>query len=285
MSEKRAFKGVWIPASLWNRTDISWFEKALVAEIDALSSEEDGPCFASLEFLAERMDSTPKSISNILSKLQLLGVVKRLFSDGRRTFRCVCPDYSSDPHQSHKWILDGFHPGVESEPTPALTQLQLGGGPENTSIDTSKDLSLLTRAHVRARPDSEEAVISYAGDLGLPESDGKYMWNHWLANGFTNGGKLVRDWKATMRTWQAGGFFPSQKHSNRSGQLALSNGNGHWEAPTKEQVIAYADSKGWTRTHAIRCWNHLVAHGWKYYGNQISTDEQLACAMADMLNS
>jgi hypothetical protein len=220
MSEgQRAFKGVWIPASLWNHPQLTWFEKALVAEIDVLSGAWNGPgagnspCYASLDFLAERMGSTPKSISNTLSKLTLLGVLKRLKSDGRITYRCVAPDYSSDPGLSQKWISNGFtlNPDVECESTTGLTQLQLEGGPEIISIDTSIDGKVISRAHVRARPDSEEAVIAYCTERGLAENDGSYMWNHWVANGFTNGGRLVKDWKAEIRTWQAGGFLPSQR--------------------------------------------------------------------------
>jgi len=51
---ERAFKGVWICAAIWTHPDLSWVEKALLAEIDSLVSDE-APCYASNEHLASRV--------------------------------------------------------------------------------------------------------------------------------------------------------------------------------------------------------------------------------------
>jgi hypothetical protein len=100
----RGFQGVWIPASLWNEPNITWLEKALIAEIDNLSSQS--PCFASSEYLAVRLDSTPASIRNMLSDLTRKGFIWQLGSDGRRTWRCVNPRYSCDAGKVEKWAND-----------------------------------------------------------------------------------------------------------------------------------------------------------------------------------
>lgn len=64
---KRAFKGVWIPSEIWDNKTLSWFGKCLLAEIESL---DDGKgCWASNEFLAKRMDSTPESIRVLIYKL------------------------------------------------------------------------------------------------------------------------------------------------------------------------------------------------------------------------
>lgn len=51
--------------------------------------------------------------------------------------------------------------------------------------------------------EAEEFCVS----IGLSQSDGKAMFLHWEEKGW---GK-VKDWKATIRKWQAFGYMPSQK--------------------------------------------------------------------------
>jgi hypothetical protein len=60
----------------------------------------------------------------------------------------------------------------------------------------------------------EEDVISFCLELGLPESDGVATFLKWEANGWTNSGKAIRDWKGTIRAWKAAGYMPSQKPGN-----------------------------------------------------------------------
>jgi hypothetical protein len=49
-------------------------------------------------------------------------------------------------------------------------------------------------------------------ELGLPRSDGEYLWLHWEENGWKRGKEQVKNWKMAARKWKAGGFFPSQKN-------------------------------------------------------------------------
>jgi hypothetical protein len=37
------------------------------------------------------------------------------------------------------------------------------------------------------------------------------MWANWKSNGFTNGGRRIRDWKAVIDSRACQGFLPSQK--------------------------------------------------------------------------
>lgn len=52
---------------------------------------------------------------------------------------------------------------------------------------------------------------AFARELGLPESDGESCFHKWEGNGWKNGTNKVRDWKATVRSWKATGYLPSQK--------------------------------------------------------------------------
>ena len=52
---------------------------------------------------------------------------------------------------------------------------------------------------------------AFAVDIGLSESDGEHVWHGWEANGWKRGNVALRDWRAAMRSWKSGGYFPSQK--------------------------------------------------------------------------
>lgn len=54
-------------------------------------------------------------------------------------------------------------------------------------------------------------VLEFAESIALPQSDGEWAYHKWEGNGWTNGGKPIRDWRATIRSWRAAGYLPSQK--------------------------------------------------------------------------
>src|SRR4051794_207446 len=95
----RQFKGVWFCADLWENRELTWTEKALLAEIDSLSGRGQA-CFAGNEHLAERLNVKPTHMREMLAKLTDLGYLVRLAFDGRRTLRCVNPEVSSNPTAS-----------------------------------------------------------------------------------------------------------------------------------------------------------------------------------------
>lgn len=58
---------------------------------------------------------------------------------------------------------------------------------------------------------TEAELITYVQTLGLPISDGSYLFDKWEGNGWTNGGKPIKCWKATVRQFKKGGWLPSFK--------------------------------------------------------------------------
>ena len=52
---------------------------------------------------------------------------------------------------------------------------------------------------------------AFALELGQPASDGEACFYKWEGNGWKNGTSPIKDWKATMRSWKAAGYLPSQK--------------------------------------------------------------------------
>ncbi len=84
---KKAFKGVWMPKPLWQHKGISWMNKCLLAEIDAL--DDGGGCFASNEFLAQQFGTTSNSIKVVLCKLFQEGHLIRLEKPGQPRLMAV----------------------------------------------------------------------------------------------------------------------------------------------------------------------------------------------------
>ena len=78
---QRDFKGIWIPASIYLDTDLSWTEKILLVEIDSLDRNSKG-CFASNKHLAKFVGKSEGRVANIITSLKKRGYVKEAFSDG-----------------------------------------------------------------------------------------------------------------------------------------------------------------------------------------------------------
>lgn len=70
LSDKRDFKGVWIPAELYLDTNVTPVEKFLITEVDSLS--HNGECFASnqhfADFLGLSRDWTRKTIASLIKR-------------------------------------------------------------------------------------------------------------------------------------------------------------------------------------------------------------------------
>ncbi|HEX7531461.1 MAG TPA: hypothetical protein VF333_09975 [Pyrinomonadaceae bacterium] len=74
-----------------------------------------------------------------------------------------------------------------------------------------------TQANREQMPDTDNdidclrVIEEFCVSLGLPKKDGESCFHKWHANGWTNGGRPIRDWKATIRSWKSSGYMPSQK--------------------------------------------------------------------------
>lgn len=64
---------------------------------------------------------------------------------------------------------------------------------------------------LKAKPQSRDEFDQFFKSEGLYPRDSEYAWLHWEENGWTNGKAKIKDWKATVRKWKAGGYFPTQK--------------------------------------------------------------------------
>ena len=79
---KRDFKGIWIPKEIWLDKNLTYFEKAVYAEIDSLCGD-DG-CFASNKYFAEFFECSERNIRYAITHLRDLGLIETIACNGRK---------------------------------------------------------------------------------------------------------------------------------------------------------------------------------------------------------
>ncbi len=84
----RQFKGVWIPKEIWLDERLTYFEKAVYAEIDSLDGK-DG-CFASNKYFQDFFKCTERTMSRAISHLQQFGYIEITTCDGRKRVIKIC---------------------------------------------------------------------------------------------------------------------------------------------------------------------------------------------------
>lgn len=81
---QKQYKGVWLPKEILDNPSLSPAEKILLAQISTLEDEALGGCYASNEYLASTIMTTPKNVSDIISRLIKAGILERVSFDGRK---------------------------------------------------------------------------------------------------------------------------------------------------------------------------------------------------------
>jgi hypothetical protein len=107
---QRTFKGVWIEAAIWLSEEICPLAKMMLAEIDALDDGEG--CFASDKWFAKQFRVSERRITQMMTALRQLKLVKTLKFNGRR-----------------RWIRSVFWRSKEL----SRTEIYFGAGPKYIS--------------------------------------------------------------------------------------------------------------------------------------------------------
>ncbi|MBM9592396.1 helix-turn-helix domain-containing protein [Leptospira sp. 201903075] len=116
-------QGIWIPARIESRKDLSIAEKVILSEIESFTAS--GKCFASNEHFANLLGLKPDTISRMISRLKKRGFVVQTGFDGRRRFLCLgsALDESTKPSDvqtinSHPRELDFSLTALDETPVP-----------------------------------------------------------------------------------------------------------------------------------------------------------------------
>lgn len=81
MRQNRAFKGIWIPAEIWE-SKMPIMEKVMLVEIDSLDNENG--CFASNSYFAEFFGLSKGRVSQIIKSLESKGLISIKYEYGNK---------------------------------------------------------------------------------------------------------------------------------------------------------------------------------------------------------
>ncbi len=81
----RDFKGIWIPADIYEREDICPREKFLLLEIDSLDKPDNkyGGCYASNDYLSKKIKLSAARVCVMIAHLKELKLIEQVSFDGK----------------------------------------------------------------------------------------------------------------------------------------------------------------------------------------------------------
>lgn len=110
----------------------------------------------------------------------------------------------------HKVVFEAIARNGLKYPTNTLPD-RVSDNPQDKDQDKDKDKEKGVKGETKP---SEEEISAYCQELSLPPSDAAYCFNKWESNGWVNGRHKIKNWRATIRSWKAAGYMPSQNHKN-----------------------------------------------------------------------
>ena len=241
MENNYAFKGVWIPKELWLSNDLTINEKILIAEIDALDSE-DG-CYASNKHFADFLQLSQSRISHIIASLKERGyidvkietfngvVVKRILKINRPP----APPKNDDISQTQGYCENskGY-----CENSKGYCENSKGGCENskyrNTDIYTDSNTYIkenLIKEKRFKKPTLEE-VQAYILEKGY-SIDAQHFVDYYESNGWKVGRNPMKDWKACVRTWNT-----NNRQNKRKEFKSITNSYRNEVNKTVEETLA-----------------------------------------------
>ena len=157
------------------------------------------------EVIARMLGLDNQILTTTLTTLLTYGVASRDESTGAVMSRRMVRDEKLRQIRKECGKQGGNPNLVNQKPTTKVKQIST---PSSSSSTSSSDITILKDSKAKG---SLDELKSYAVQIGLKESDGESMFDHWTANGWKNGQSKSRDWKAGMRKWKSQGWMPSQK--------------------------------------------------------------------------
>lgn len=144
-----------------------------------------------------------QKLTTTLTTLLTYGVARRRESDGAIFSKRMVADEKLRQTRKEAGSKGGNPLLLNQNATTQVKQKATPSSSSSSSISSSDNKG-------KAKATLDE-VKAFAKELNLPESDGESCFHKWEGNGWKNGTNSIKDWKATIRSWKAAGFLPSQK--------------------------------------------------------------------------
>lgn len=190
--------------SIAQNTSIGWQEKGLWSLLFGLSFT-DGFCFATNDYLAIRMGTTPNAIKTMLSSLKSKGlIVIKDENKKRRTRNIYLPNLEKFSQYTKK-TLDALTPEqheeslhVSVEEPPFVDKYAKFASPKKEP----KTTNIVNIGQVVLSPRMREDAIK----RGLSEEDTGLVFEHFLDN-MKAKGSSYKDYEAAFRNWMDSKYF------------------------------------------------------------------------------
>ena len=206
---ERKFKGIWIPAELWNSKGLSLQEKCLIAEIDSFTE-----FWMSNKAIGEFLGVSKDRAKQIVAKMKDSGIINVETTRDAETKQILKRTITVSNDFKRKIFkaslnkkVDDYPSGVENSPR---------GGVENypesnksfynkSSLDNKGDnppalpqVSKKSKRFVKPTLDDVQAYCRERQNNVDPES----FVDFYESKGWKVGNQSMKDWKAAVRTWE-----------------------------------------------------------------------------------
>ena len=185
----RDFKGVFIPASLYLDTSISWTQKIIMVEIDSFT-KNGLDCFVSNLHLSKLLglseSGVEKSIKGLVDKNLVVRKITKKAGGSHRTLKLT-------------HTLLRVTPVVKCESHPPLSV-----GDTHTSVrPTITNTTITNTTYKKGKPSSLKECVEYFEKLGSNLEEAEKFVDWYDSVGWkVKGGNLIKDWKACARQWK-----------------------------------------------------------------------------------
>lgn len=214
---ERKFKGIWIPVELWNSKELSLQEKCLIAEIDSFTE-----FWMSNKTIGEFLGVSKDRAKQIVGKMKDDGIINVETTRDTETKQIlkrtitVSNDFKRKMFEaSLKKGADDYPSRGENSPTPRGENSptpRVENYPESnksfynkSSLDNKGDnhpaLPQVPKKSKRFVKPTVDEVRAYCEERqnGI---DPEYFVDYYEARGWVVGKTPMKDWKATVRTWE-----------------------------------------------------------------------------------
>lgn len=160
--EERKFTGVFISAKLYLDTNLSWIEKILIAEIEALTTK-DKPCIASNEHFAKHLGILKDRVSKIISSLVQQGYIYIKIFNGKslknneKRWLIVNKNYSY--FQPYGIVENNYYNKVNNNNITPYNPPKGDGGKFDSSV----------RKYVSSQGDTTDAFAEFGDSVSVDE--------------------------------------------------------------------------------------------------------------------
>lgn len=191
---ERAFKGIWIPKSVWLDERLNALEKVILMEIDSLDQSEKG-CFAGNDKLAAFCQCSETKVSKSISKLIELGYIRVQNFDGRqRELKSNLPDSKdeADLQKMQSSLAKNARQTCKKDEA-AMQKMQDSNTYNNTFNNTSNRCVF--------KPPTLAEVEAYCNERKNGINPQRFI-DYYTARGWMVGKSKMKDWKAAVRLWE-----------------------------------------------------------------------------------